>query len=31
LRDRWEYSHLARAVFAALAFIFLVIAALPIR
>ena len=31
LRDRWEYSHVARAVFAALAFIFLMIAALPIR
>ena len=27
LRDRWEYSHLARAVFAALAFVCLVAAA----
>jgi hypothetical protein len=27
LRDRWEYSHLARAVFAALAFVLLVLAA----
>ena len=31
LRDRWEYSHVARAMFAALAFIFLMIAAVPIR
>jgi hypothetical protein len=27
LRDRWEYSHVARAVFAALAFVALVVAA----
>ena len=28
LRDRWEYSHLARAVLAALAFVLLVLAAI---
>jgi hypothetical protein len=28
LRDRWEYSHVARAVFAGLAFVFLLIAAI---
>jgi len=31
LRDRWEYSHVARAAFAALSFVLLITAAVVAR